>query len=460
MLPIFTASVTTRAMPSVSGDDRVGVVDGPDSWSGVLPVDASIGEQIGDEPAQPLSLDPGWSGTTPVDGDAATATPDVPSIPNPPSWFDQNAFTKPAFCAQTYVDDMSAFVAPDALREELFQYQAKLRAQLLSAVNQDYETFLSLSDGLVDVASVVRTMESPVEEFKTQVMATKVRVAFPKSRHNACPHKTDTFFYWYQDEVVSLLNEMNDRLRERRENAEQKATLELMLDANNVASKVERLLGQLREGGGGDGTSACLAPKGNGASLEKNNDVPGFTWKGPSDGGGDVSCTQNASANEYGDAFFLDETSVAAFESRVTCSPFDETSDDLFADLLLLRVEETIGPSAVVLALAEEERHVSNSDRLKQKLPGTATQHNDLDKFRERCRLLARVACETNRGMSFFQRKGGTTPFMRQVRPCAFPKSRHCLPAQDVNHFSCNIPSSNRGWKPRRNKFASLRNPL
>jgi len=26
----------------------------------------------------------------------------------------------------------------------------------------------------------------------------KVRIAFTKSRHTVCPHKTDTFFYWYQ----------------------------------------------------------------------------------------------------------------------------------------------------------------------------------------------------------------------------------------------------------------------
>ena len=158
-----------------------------------------------------------------IAGDVATD----PSVPPPatPSWFDASAFANPSFDAAAYVDDMSAYVSMDALRDELESYQKHLRNLLVDAVNADYDVFLSLGEGLVDVREVVDAqMAAPIEAFKRDVGATRA-------------------------EIVELLNDLREKLRRRAECAERRATLELMLDANNVASKVERLLDQLDASG-------------------------------------------------------------------------------------------------------------------------------------------------------------------------------------------------------------------
>ena len=80
----------------------------------------------------------------------------------------------------------------DALRDELESYQKHLRNLLVDAVNADYDVFLSLGEGLVDVREVVDAqMAAPIEAFKRDVGATRA-------------------------EIVELLNDLREKLRRRR----------------------------------------------------------------------------------------------------------------------------------------------------------------------------------------------------------------------------------------------------
>ena len=189
-----------------------------------------------------------------IAGDVATD----PSVPPPatPSWFDASAFANPSFDAAAYVDDMSAYVSMDALRDELESYQKHLRNLLVDAVNADYDVFLSLGEGLVDVREVVDAqMAAPIEAFKRDVGATRA-------------------------EIVELLNDLREKLRRRAECAERRATLELMLDANNVASKVERLLDQL-DASGDDTTNLVASEPTTRVPAGKENKETTWTWEGP-----------------------------------------------------------------------------------------------------------------------------------------------------------------------------------
>jgi hypothetical protein len=220
-----------------------------------------------------------------IAGDAATD----PSVPPPatPSWFDASAFANPSFDAAAYVDDMSAYVSMDALRDELESYQKHLRKLLVDAVNADYDVFLSLGEGLVDVREVVDAqMEAPIEAFKRDVGATRA-------------------------EIVELLNDLREKLRRRAECAERRATLELMLDANNVASKVERLLDQLDASGDDTTNRVASEPP---SHRNKENKETTWTWEGP-DSENERSRRASDAQREDSDA-----DADAAFESEVAAA--------------------------------------------------------------------------------------------------------------------------------------------
>jgi hypothetical protein len=219
----------------------------------------------------------------------------------------------------------------DTLKGELESYLTDLQRQLVDLVNRDYEKFVSLSTDLVDVESAIEDWEAPVAAFKEEVLNTRAA-------------------------VQQVLEEMNDALRRRQENAERRATLELMLDTNNVVSKVERLLEELgEEGAAGAGAVAGAGTSGGGG--------------GDGDGGGE------------------DEDIITA-----------EDEDDL--DMLKPRLAGGAEPSA--LALAAED----GGGRGKGK-----GNNND-----NHARLLERISSEVNR-LRFFQGKGKHLKFIIQLEP-------------------------------------------
>ena len=275
-------------------------------------------------PGTPSPLDrlPGEDvpGDAAIAGDASTDPSVAP--PGTPSWFDASAFAKPSFDAAAYVDDMSAYVSMDALREELESYQRHLRRLLVDAVNEDYDVFLSLGEGLVDVRKVVEDdMEGPIAAFKRDV--------------------TDT-----RAEIVALLNDLREKLRRRAECAERRATLELMLDANNVASKVERLLDQLDSGDEENEASDDEAKE------KDDGGGAGWTWKGPDEK------EAKEKDDDASDVDSDDDASDAAFESEIAAAAAAEVfsvAETSFAGLDALRPGVAAdGPSAAALALADD----------------------------------------------------------------------------------------------------------
>ena len=314
-----------------------------------------------------------------IAGDAATD----PSVPPPatPSWFDASAFANPSFDAAAYVDDMSAYVSMDALRDELESYQKHLRKLLVDAVNADYDVFLSLGEGLVDVREVVDAqMEAPIEAFKRDVGATRA-------------------------EIVELLNDLREKLRRRAECAERRATLELMLDANNVASKVERLLDQLDASGDDTTNRVASEPP---SHRNKENKETTWTWEGPdseNERSRRASDAQREDSDADADAAFESEVAAAAaaemfsVTGTVGTDGLDALHSGVAAD----------GPSAAALALADEPSRASES------LDASSRRALAL---RERCRLLERVAGEANRSR-FFQTQGDekNLGFVKGLKP-------------------------------------------
>ena len=152
------------------------------------------------------------------------ASPSAAALSAPPSWFDRDAFTRPDFDAGSYVEEMSARVDADELKSELETHRAALESQLVSCVHRDYARFLALSDAVAskDIPRRADEWEAPIATFRAEVAETRA-------------------------EVSNALADMREKLAKRAELAEKRATLELALDAANVASKVERLLDELEK---------------------------------------------------------------------------------------------------------------------------------------------------------------------------------------------------------------------
>ncbi|EEH53449.1 uncharacterized protein MICPUCDRAFT_21533 [Micromonas pusilla CCMP1545] len=130
------------------------------------------------------------------------------------SWFDKSVFSDENFDAATYVDELGEYVELADLRANLERYDAEVEEKLQEIVDEDFDAFLKLSEDLVDVEAVTRGWDEPLLKLESEIGATRA-------------------------EALSALEEMNDLLERKRETAERRATLELMLDANNVVSKAD-----------------------------------------------------------------------------------------------------------------------------------------------------------------------------------------------------------------------------
>ena len=241
----------------------------------------------------------------PRDDDVASADASASALAeSTPSWFDVNAFRGEDFDAGAYVESLGAYVSMDELKAELERYQSRLRERLVDVVNRDYDKFLRISEDVVDVESAVSEWE-PLANFKAEVEATRA-------------------------ELVEALNEMDDVMRRRQECADQRATLELMLDVNNLVTKVERLLDELDPAPAGTAGTAETASR-NG-------------WAAPTDRAAAAAAAADPNATtEESDA----EDDWDAAEVEVTAD--DEEGLDA------LRPRLAGGDDAAALALAGED---------------------------------------------------------------------------------------------------------
>ena len=290
----------------------------------------------------------------PGDDDVASADASASALAeSTPSWFDVNAFRGEDFDAGAYVESLGAYVSMDELKAELERYQSRLRERLVDVVNRDYDKFLRISEDVVDVESAVSEWEAPLANFKAEVEATRA-------------------------ELVEALNEMDDVMRRRQECADQRATLELMLDVNNLVTKVERLLDELDPDPAGTAGTAETASR-NG-------------WAAPTDRGPAAASAADPNAT----------TEESDAEDDWDAADVEVTADDE-EGLDALRPRLVGGDDAAALALAGED------DKRGARAGGG-------DAAEARARTIERVSGEVNR-LRFYRGKGERLKFVRALGP-------------------------------------------
>ena len=329
------------------------------------------------------------------------ASPSAAALSAPPSWFDRDAFTRPDFDAGSYVEEMSARVDADELKSELETHRAALESQLVSCVHRDYARFLALSDAVAskDIPRRADEWEAPIATFRAEVAETRA-------------------------EVSNALADMREKLAKRAELAEKRATLELALDAANVASKVERLLDELEKSAAEEEEEDDEKGEraGGGGPEEANETENG--WAANPAAGADAARSRAAAAaakkkqrpddehaakdlEALGDDSDSDdsESSDAAFSA--SAAPL-EPEDEAGLDALRLRFEGG-GEDAAALALAAD-------DTTKAQQPRTGEKAQRSQRLETRARLLERISGEANR-LAFFRREGTKLAFIRALAP-------------------------------------------
>jgi len=290
------------------------------------------------------------------------------SLNQRPAWFDPQVFEKDDFNPDVYIDEMSPFVAPEDLAVEVEKYADELQNKLVEMVNRDYKDFVALTTDLVDVDAYVKEIKEPLEVLKGQVEDAR-------------------------EVVKQELEKLQNALDRRDELARERESLELIMEATTVCSKVERLLEEFRTSGDGDENGKKKSSKLTSTKAE-------FV-------AGDGSEEQEGIEDD-GD------------ESSVLVSTNVDIDMDLDGEGL-----EFLRPSKTFLASAERaERNASSSDNNASADENsalsprkgdassdatTSSSNNDRsdghNSAEERARILSRVAGEVNR-LKFFLSQG------------------------------------------------------
>ena len=154
-------------------------------------------------------------------------TKELSDLNSRPAWFDPHVFEKDDFNPDVYIDEMSPFVTPEDLAVEVEKYADDLQNKLVEMVNRDYKDFVALTTDLVDVDAYVKDIKEPLEVLKGEVEEAR-------------------------DVVKKELEKLQNALDRRDELARERESLELIMEATTVCSKVERLLEEFGTSGDGD----------------------------------------------------------------------------------------------------------------------------------------------------------------------------------------------------------------
>ena len=286
-----------------------------------------------------------------------------------PAWFDPNVFEKDDFNPDVYIDEMSPFVTPEDLATEVEKYADELQNKLVEMVNRDYKDFVALTTDLVDVDKYVKDIKEPLEVLKGEVEEAR-------------------------DVVKKELEKLQNALDRRDELARERESLELIMEATTVCSKVERLLEEFGTMEGDDNNGEKSKRKGN----------------------------NNSKAEFVGEERFDDNES----ETSILVATNADIDMDVDGEGL-----EFLRPSKTFLASAERaERNASSSDNtlgdensaLSPRKGGsdatTSSNNNDRsdghNSTEERARILSRVASEVNR-LKFFLSQGKDSQQIRAL---------------------------------------------
>lgn len=306
-------------------------------------------------------------------------TKELSDLNSRPAWFDPHVFEKDDFNPDVYIDEMSPFVTPEDLAVEVEKYADDLQNKLVEMVNRDYKDFVALTTDLVDVDAYVKDIKEPLEVLKGEVEEAR-------------------------DVVKKELEKLQNALDRRDELARERESLELIMEATTVCSKVERLLEEFGTSGDGDDGKRKK-------SSNLNNSKAEFVGGDGGGGGG-----REEGFEDDGDEIVLVATNV-------------DIDMDVDGEGL-----EFLRPSKTFLASAERaERNASSSDNntladensaLSPRKGGsssdatTSSSNNDRsdghNSAEERARILSRVAGEVNR-LKFFLSQGKDSQQIRAL---------------------------------------------
>ena len=144
-----------------------------------------------------------------------------------PDWFDQTPFKSKDFNVDEWVETMhSRGHTMEELQVQLDAYGKVVEGKLVEITARDFDKFLALSDELPDIEGAMKDWDAPLDKLIAQITAQR-------------------------DAMQKELDEMEGALKEKKRLADERETLELMLETHNVVAKVERLLHEVGAGPAG-----------------------------------------------------------------------------------------------------------------------------------------------------------------------------------------------------------------
>jgi conserved oligomeric Golgi complex subunit 2 len=284
-----------------------------------------------------------------------------------PSWFDPKVFEREDFDADVYIDEMEEYVSAEELAVEVGKYSDELQDKLVEMVNRDYKDFVSLTTDLVDVEQYTKEIKEPLEILKQEVEQAR-------------------------DVVKGELEKLQNALDRRDELARERESLELIMEATTVCSKVERLLEEFSNGNEG---SSMSENNNKNKKNDSNNKLEQNKENGLNDD--DILVPSNVEIDMDVDGegleFLLPSKTFLASAERAERNASSTTTADNNSD----------ENSALSPRKASSETAVASSSSSKS--------HNSSE---ERARILSRVAGEVNR-LKFFLAQGKDSQQIRAL---------------------------------------------
>eukprot|EP00798_Chlamydomonas_sp_ICE-L_P020243 gene20243-26994_t len=143
-----------------------------------------------------------------------------------PVWLNPDKFLAEDFNEESCVADLRRYVPLATLQTELQNYLGVLKTKLVEVINEDYSDYVGLSSRLSNMDGAILRMRKPLMELKDKLNV-------------------------IQEAVKSELLALNQGLKRRKEVATSRSLLELLQELAHLASKVEKLLLEVKGAEGG-----------------------------------------------------------------------------------------------------------------------------------------------------------------------------------------------------------------
>jgi len=134
-----------------------------------------------------------------------------------PLCFSKDVFTNEEFKVDVFVQDCKRRVALESVLNDLKEYSHSLDNELLELINKDYADFVNLSSNLVGIDKVLNELRKPLHNMKDEIVSIK-------------------------GGLEESIRRIENKLLERRDLFDKRATLELFINVSISISKIEKLL--------------------------------------------------------------------------------------------------------------------------------------------------------------------------------------------------------------------------